>query len=230
MKKIIFAAIPLYAISLTAHAADAIMHHDIMPVIYDTGHAWTGGYVGIQTGYQNAVFRDRFDGFNNLRSKSNGVLGGVYGGYNFEFWNRAILGIEADLTYNSARQDNDYVRALTNNQTIAFNHESKMEWSAALRARLGFAMDRWMPYIAGGVATAKLKSTISNASNYHRDSTNMTGWTIGAGLDYALATRTTLRLEYRHSDYGSKRFAFNNFDYKTKLKTDEFRIGMAYRF
>lgn len=231
MKKLLITAVILTATSYTAHAADAIMHHEIVPVAFENSHSWTGGYLGFETGYQNARFKERFDGQYHMRHKSDGLLGGIYGGYNFEFWNNMILGVDANLTYNGARQNYAYSVFLNPNTTRDINHESKLEWSAALRARLGFAMDRWMPYIAGGVATARIKNSIYDANyNYQSDRNNMTGWTAGAGVDYALASNTTLRLEYRHTDYGRKTFAIDNFNYKTKVKTDEFRIGVAYRF
>ncbi|MBB6261225.1 outer membrane immunogenic protein [Paenochrobactrum gallinarii] len=231
MKKLLVAATILVSTSYAAHAADVIMHHEMVPVVMNTGHSWTGGYLGFETGYQNARFKEHFNGVHHLSQKSDGLLGGIYGGYNFEFRNRMILGVDANLTYNSARQNNAYSMLVNTNTTSNFNHESKLEWSAALRARLGFAMDRWMPYIAGGVATAQIKNSIYDANyNYQSDRNNMTGWTAGAGVDYALASNTTLRLEYRHTDYGRKTFAIDNFTYKTKVKTDEFRIGVAYRF
>ncbi|MFK4825154.1 outer membrane protein [Paenochrobactrum sp. BZR 588] len=230
MKKLLIASTLALTTANYAQAADAIMHHEIVPVI-DYGHSWTGAYLGFQTGYQNGSFKERFDGQHHTRNSSDGVLGGIYGGYNFEFWNNMILGIDADLTYNSARQNLIYTAVIDSTTSQDFNHESKLEWSGAVRARLGFAMDRWMPYLAGGIAFAQVKNSLYDTNfNYQDANSTMTGWTAGVGVDYALASNTALRLEYRHTDYGRKTFAIDNFEYKTKLKTDEVRIGVAYRF
>lgn len=213
-----------------AQAADAIINHETVPVI-DYGHSWTGGYIGFQTGYQNGSFKERFSGQHHTRNSSDGVLGGIYAGYNFEFWNNVILGIDGDITYNSARQNLNYTVTTAPNTSHDFDHESKMEWSGAVRARMGYAMDRWMPYIAGGFAFAQVKNTLYDSNfDYQDGNTTNSGWTIGAGLDYALAMNTTLRLEYRYSDYGRKTFSVGNFEYQTKLKTNEVRLGVAYRF
>lgn len=238
MKKILISTTILAAATYSAQAADPIMPHDVVPVVYDHGHSWTGGYLGFHTGYQHARFKEYFNGnyeyFNgdyHMRNKSDGILAGIYGGYNFELWNKVMLGIDADVTYNTARKNVAYTAIIGQNTSHDFNHETKLEWSAALRARLGYAMDRWMPYIAGGVATASLKNAIYDTTyNYPSNRSNMTGWTAGVGVDYAMAMNTMLRLEYRHTDYGRKTFSFDNFSYRTKVRTDEIRIGVAYRF
>lgn len=231
MKHILITATIFVATSYSAYAADAIIHHDPLPVVYDTGHAWTGGYIGFQTGYQNARFKDSYENYGDTRHNSDGILAGIYGGYNFEFSNRMILGVDADLTYNGASQYSAYSAVIDPNTTHDYLQESKFEWSGALRARIGYSMNRWMPYLAGGVAFAQIKNSIYDTNdNYLNEYANMTGWTVGAGVDYALASNTALRLEYRHTDYGRKTFGVDNFEYKTKLKTDEIRIGVAYRF
>lgn len=58
------------------------------------------------------------------------------------------------------------------------------------------------------------------------------GWTIGAGAEYAVTDRVTLRGEYRFSDYGSER-VLDPVDWwtnDTDLKVHDIRIGIAYRF
>ncbi|WP_455475940.1 outer membrane protein [Bartonella sp. B17] len=61
------------------------------------------------------------------------------------------------------------------------------------------------------------------------DSTKMmVGYTLGAGVDFAMADNVILRAEYRHSDFGKAKFAKNLEE--VFYKTNDFRIGLAYKF
>jgi outer membrane immunogenic protein len=88
-----------------------------------------------------------------------------------------------------------------------------------LTGRLGYAADRTLFYAKGGVAllNADLKSNYSGAScktlgtcgsggpstfNFDHSET-MVGWTIGAGVEYALSSAWSLKAEYQHFDFGS---------------------------
>ena len=77
-------------------------------------------------------------------------------------------------------------------------------WLATFRGRVGYAFDRWLPYITGGGAYGNVKAT---APTPHRDvwhrSKNQLGWTVGAGLEYAFLGNWTAKIEYLYVDLGS---------------------------
>lgn len=150
--------------------------------------------------------------------------GGIYAGYNWEFSNAYLFGIEGDINYSDL--SNDAVMRFNNNY---YDWNSKVEWEGALRARFGINYRRWLPYIAGGVAFAGIKHNISNTTNGW-DSTRRTsvGFTIGAGVDYALTNNLLLRAEYRYSDYGKK--SLDQTTAENKLTTNNVRLGIAYKF
>ena len=64
-----------------------------------------------------------------------------------------------------------------------------------MRGRLGYAYDRYLLYGTGGVAFGDIKNAGA--------STTRTGWTLGAGIEAALTTNVTGRVEYRYTDLGS---------------------------
>ncbi|MCK1975216.1 outer membrane beta-barrel protein, partial [Bacillus safensis] len=76
-------------------------------------------------------------------------------------------------------------------------------------ARVGYAVDRFMPYLAGGVAFGNIKNSgsIDNIGSFSESKT-LTGWTAGAGVDYAATDNLIVRLEYRYTDYGDKDIDF----------------------
>ncbi|KEG21114.1 outer membrane protein [Bartonella bacilliformis] len=56
----------------------------------------------------------------------------------------------------------------------------------------------------------------------------MLGYTLGAGVDFAMTDNVILRTEYRYSDFGKKKFVKDAIE--TNYKTNDFRVGVAYKF
>ncbi|MBA9083054.1 MULTISPECIES: outer membrane protein [Bartonella] len=111
------------------------------------------------------------------------------------------------------------------------------KWSGATRVRLGFAFDRIMPYVAGGVAYSQINASVAEKANAASAETpveelsgskTLVGYTLGAGVDFAMTDSVMLRAEYRYSDFGKKSFIDNKAE--VDLKTNDFRVGVAYKF
>ncbi len=105
---------------------------------------------------------------------SSGWLGGAYAGYNFQVNPNWVVGLEGDI--------------------VATNKSSN-GWDSTLRGRVGYAYDRYLFYGTGGLAFGDIKNGGASATK--------TGWTLGAGIEAALTSNMTARLEYRHTDLGS---------------------------
>ena len=105
---------------------------------------------------------------------SDGWKGGAYAGYNFQLNPNWVVGVEGD---------------------IMGSGQSTNGWDSTLRGRLGYAYDRFLFYGTGGVAFGDIKSGGAKATK--------TGWVVGAGMEAALTSNVTGRLDYRHTDLGS---------------------------
>lgn len=216
----------------SANAADAIQYEEPTPVSTVSAFSWAGGYLGGQVGYGwgKSTFTD--PNFS-ASLKPDGFLGGLYAGYNFAVSENVILGIDGDITYNNLKDGTSEDLG-----GIFVGADSKLRWSGAVRARAGYAIDRFLPYIAGGIAFGSVKNSgfidLFGDNFYAAQSKTLTGWTIGAGVDYAATDNLILRVEYRYTDYGRKDFSGSNelfsFDTGNKLKTNEIRVGLAYKF
>jgi outer membrane immunogenic protein len=232
MKSALIATTVIFLGASGAYAADAVQYEEpAAPIIEAPVFSWTGGYLGGQIGY--GWGKSEFsDGFDSLRVKPDGFLGGLYAGYNFDVGNNVILGIDGDVTYNNLKDSYS-----VGDGEFGADVESKLRWSGAVRARAGVALDRFLPYIAGGVAFGSVKNTLSASDGFDTISTSqsktLTGWTAGAGVDYAATDNLIVRLEYRYTDYGHKDFDFGTDDLvsvRDKFKTNEVRLGIAYKF
>ncbi|MEL6093471.1 outer membrane protein [Bartonella schoenbuchensis] len=122
------------------------------------------------------------------------------------------------------------------------------EWSGATRVRLGIGFDRVMPYVAGGIAYSQLKATVTHTKTTAKTdsgddeaentkeivipslsgSKTLVGYTLGAGVDFAMTDSVMLRAEYRYSDFGKKTFVDDSIE--VNHKTNDFRVGVAYKF
>src|SRR5690606_34280780 len=145
-------------------------------------------------------------------------LGGIYVGYNYQFTNNVVLGVDADFAWTGA-DDSVTVAGIGALDT-------ELDWEGAVRARLGYAVDRFLPYIAGGVAFGKLDGEVfdtTGASLVSGDETNA-GWTLGVGLEYAFTDNFIGRAEYRYTDFGDFDFADGT---SADLTTNDVRLGIA---
>lgn len=213
----------------TAHAADAVIDYQPAPVVYDSFN-WTGFYVGGQVGYAFAGGTDLIypeDEDYNYDLDPRGFLGGVHAGYNHQLANGVVLGVEGDLNWaridDSGASDDDYTS------------DYRIDWTGSVRGRVGYAIDRLMPYLTAGVAFGGFRFTEFDDGVFDssgRD--NFVGWTVGVGAEYALTNNWSIRTEYRYTDFGSTDFQSNydggSFDYIADSKTHDIRIGASYKF
>lgn len=206
-----------------ANAADAIQYQEPTPAIAAPSFTWNGAYIGGQIGY--GWGKSHYTSLlNSGELKPNGFLGGIYAGYNFALENNFVLGADIDVTYNDLKKHNA-------NQSEEF--ETELRWSGAARVRAGYAVDRFLPYIAGGVAFGQVqnKYSITGINRTYSDKETVTGWTLGAGVDYAVTDNVIVRFEYRYTDFGRKDFDFGGSDgVPNKFKTNDIRLGVAYKF
>ncbi|WP_273757823.1 outer membrane protein [Bartonella sp. AU55XJBT] len=197
--------------------------------------------------------------------KLSGFMGGLYAGSNIDLGNGLILGVDTDImwsnkddtktgkTYVIAPEHINYINKMLKDASINIDKDVlkpsfkrthsftfKEKWAGATRVRIGFAAERIMPYVAGGIAYTQLQDTASIsitdkdsdkviASGTLSDETKtLVGYTLGAGVDLAMTNNIIVRAEYRYSDFGKKKFS--NDKYETSYKTNDFRVGVAYKF
>ncbi|MCZ2203359.1 outer membrane protein [Bartonella sp. A05] len=145
----------------------------------------------------------------------------------------------------------------------------KEKWAGATRVVVGYALDRMMPYVAGGVAYGQIESSGQAAAQVRAaekklekdgedaeqgaepekgeydlgssskpwDKTNtLAGFTLGAGVAYAVTDNIVARVEYRYTDYSSfgkgkfQKDILNKTEEEYSYKTNDFRVGVAYKF
>lgn len=241
MKKFLTATAVL-ALSAGAAMADKVGKMDeprVEPIVHEPAapsHNWTGGYFGLQAGIYEARHRLTFPTIDLMTAPdSSGLHGGLYAGYNWQGGGNMVFGIEGEL--NAFRGTGDDVLRNMNGVVVNPNEnwESRLRSDGAIRLRAGFlAEENTLLYATAGVAAARYRFGVEDAG-VPRDeySDTRTGWTLGVGIEHALANGMNLRVDYRFSDYGTVSYDTElpgTVDTDSRLRTHQVRVGAAFRF
>lgn len=178
---------------------------------------WTGFYIGANAGWvggarnRNSVFvTPPGTGLSNIGGRGNeGFAGGLQAGYNWQAGN-LVVGIETDIqSLLSGRHRAG--PALLPDGTTASGRTSNA-WYGTLRPRVGYAFDRTLLYVTGGLAYGGGKYTLNTVDGGGNtaalnSSGIRTGWALGAGAEYAFSRNWSGKLEYLYVDLGNQRMA-----------------------
>ncbi len=219
MKKLLLAGVGLLALGVASASAADIARRP-MPAkapLYTPApvYNWTGFYVGINGGggWGRSDFSPPFasGSFNT----SGGLVGGTIG-YNWQMPNNLVLGLEGDVDWSNIRGS-----SLCG---AGFSCSVRNDWLATARGRLGYAIDRFMPYVTGGAAFGNIKTNISGLAG--ADTTKV-GWTVGGGVEYAFAGPWSAKLEYLYVDLGRGGSVLGS---DARFNANIVRAGLNYRF
>lgn len=146
-----------------------------------------------------------------------------------------VLGVDADIAWSGADSGFETGANAAGVPIPPNQHSVDIDYSGALRARLGYAFDRFLPYVAGGLAVARADFFYDHSADDASFSDTIWGWTIGAGVEYAATNNLIVRAEYRFSDFGngstSGQFPlFPAESTRYELDSHDVRIGIAYKF
>jgi outer membrane immunogenic protein len=170
------------------------------PVLFN----WTGFYAGLNAGIAwsnagNVTISDPvlLTSTTIDASSQTGFIGGGQIGYNFQS-GEFVGGLEADIQYASIGNSIDwgpYGR-------LGLSTGGSGEYFGTVRVRAGYAIDRTLLYLTGGLAYGGL-----NTSPLGGNATSNVGYALGGGVEYAFSAHWTAKLEalYVNLSNGSDR-------------------------
>jgi outer membrane immunogenic protein len=224
MKRVILACFGVAALGGAAAAADLPPAPSAVPYYkapaYAPAYNWSGFYIGINGGggwgRSDWTTTHSFD-------TSGGFVGGTVG-YNYQV-DQVVLGVEGDIDW--ADINGTTSTGCTSSTGLAC--KTSDNWLGTIRGRLGYAADRFMPYVTGGAAFGDINATGPGLTGI--DNTNV-GWTVGGGIEFAIAGHWTAKAEYLYVDLGSVNcnLACGAAAQNVSYKADLFRGGINYRF
>lgn len=200
---------------------------------------WTGFYIGMNFGHTWTgsdpmslntlnVFDSTVPSFgaasmlgatNTIGARLDGFLSGVQAGYNWQFSDRFVGGLEADVAGAGVRGGGGFfngVAADPNSFAVTgVKLNRNLEYLGTVRGRLGYAVTPTiLAYVTGGLAFGGANQSVSmlqtlepsltvSASAKGNQFQNLVGWTIGGGGEMALTRALSTKLEYLYYDLGN---------------------------
>lgn len=175
--------------------------------------SWTGCYAGGHAG--GAVSDDRT--ISNLGApadfSSAGFVGGGQIGCNFQFDSIWVVGAEGRAAWSSL--SNSHAASIRfpglGGLVVPSQFGLKNDLMASATARLGYAYaERWLAYARGGAAWTREKiddAFVAPVAGVPTDPSAVvirSGWTVGAGVEWAFAPHWSANIEYNYYDFGTK--------------------------
>lgn len=198
MKRIVFLVFALVALALSAPAFAAAP-----PPAVD----WHGFYAGAQVG---ATWGDFGKGLN---GRGGNASGGVHGGYNWQK-GQYVFGGEIDAS-------GMHVPAVSPSSSFT------EDWNMTFRARGGYAMGDFLPYLTAGIA---LTGTTWNINGTGSTSTTRTGLALGTGVEYSLCEHLSARAEYLYTDVPDQAVQVGAGTFHGASNDSTLRVGVSYHF
>lgn len=205
MKKIIGLVTAAAALSFSgfANAADIPIK---MPVkaapIVAPPYNWTGIYIGAVGSYgwgnsqhcqHNPVGFAECDG-SFPQTNLTGWLGGATIGFNWQ-WTNWVFGVEGDWSWGKLKGSS----GTTATFGCGGGGATCDTWISSIgtaRGRVGYAFDRFLPYLTAGAAFSDVHGEIGPTSTRSTGSTTKTSFVWGGGIEYAFWHNVSAKLEY----------------------------------
>ncbi|WP_370931778.1 outer membrane protein [Bartonella sp. DGB1] len=217
---------------------------------------FSGAYVGLQAGFSFNQYTlrkaekkaDEAEKTDFFSTSSNSVPLGIVAGYNLQK-DDFVAGIDFAASYHFGISKADKIDDAVTDKFADLRRYNYMG-DASLRARVGYAVAGFMPYVATGVSTnvtyynlekdAKVDDVEIKTAEVK--GTNLgVSLSVGAGVEYAISKNISVRAEYgyNHLVY-SKHFASNTVAETAKTESDLVgysgqashagRLAVTYRF
>ena len=245
-RRILVSLLAATAMASAAQAADLPSRAPAPVFVAPPAFTWTGFYIGVNAGgsfsnsnHSSYSYVDPNEcgnaactigsttNFRGGNGQTSGFIGGGQIGYNWQT-SSLVFGLEADFDFANRNKQNGFF-ARTNCENFGgppcnsgqFDHFLSSSRSGGdfgtFRGRLGFAMDRTLLYVTGGLAWGdnsnnttvtdyRLQTVATQLASYagvksdtflsNGNNGTSVGFAVGAGLEYALSQNWSVKAEY----------------------------------
>jgi outer membrane immunogenic protein len=218
----------------SAYAADLPARMPVKaPIIAPVVYSWTGCYIGGNVGGLWARKRWTASALTVEESQDvDGWLGGGQVGCNYQTgpW---VFGIQGDYDWADARRS-------TSDPVFfpRFSENTRIKSLGSVTGRVGYAWDRFLGYVKGGVAWERDNYDIDFITGgvFASASETRTGWTVGVGGEYMFTEWLTGFAEYDYYDFGTRTetfattFATNQFAFDIRETKHVAKVGLNFKW
>jgi outer membrane immunogenic protein len=201
---------------LAASAADLPVK---APASVQPSYSWTGAYGGLHAGVGwfndsgSTATAQRLSGPGPAPRPASAALnssafpfGGGQIGYNWQLAPRWVVGLETDFSVSNHSELSTVLSTGAVTDTVTSTRG--LDWFGTVRGRAGYLIDpRVLTYVTGGLAYGHTRNEFNQSINppgpggtirflTTSSSGTRTGWTAGAGIEYALDAKWSVKAEY----------------------------------
>ncbi len=189
-----------------------------VPLMASRSYDWSGFYAGLNAGYgwntSNWSSNATPAAFASSSMTAKGIIAGGQVGYNYQM-NNIVVGLEGRGQYSGAKTTAPCAVA------AGATCSTQQKWLADISGRLGYASDRALVYVSGGYAFTNYTFTQTQPTPIVTwTPAARSGWTAGAGVEYAVTNNLIYGLEYKYYDFGTKA-SVSNTTPSTNIKLSE---------
>ena len=205
MNRLLLATVAVFGLVGVAPAADLgpVPVRPIFMPAFNWSGCYLGGYVGGAWTAETVRATD-VSGYNGfpfdawVYNTSSSILGGGTAGCNWQgIGSPLVLGAEGELGYlkmtGSGVDPFDVFSSIQSSVRVG-------DWYGMVTGRAGYAWDRVMLYVKGGVAFVEVRATVTdpviNPGFVAQKSETKATWTLGGGLEWAFANNWSVKAEY----------------------------------
>ncbi|CAN7619066.1 porin family protein [Devosia sp. LjRoot16] len=225
---ILLATVAAAGLMSSAYAADLIIEEPAEVGVVDVSGSWDGAFIGgfIGAGWGTAD-HTAAGGVGPVPVGGNdidlsGWLLGVDAGFNATVGSGIVIGVVGDIAWADIGGEIEGGAFDGTTHTI--------DWTGSLRGRLGFDGGAFLPYLTAGLAVAHAERFSPLFGGIEADATHV-GWTVGAGVEFAVSEELSIDLLYRYSDYGAQTYDFSaGTDPEIDLSTHTIQAGLHWNF
>jgi outer membrane immunogenic protein len=200
---------------------------------------WTGCFAGVHAG--GAFSDDKIHTSGDFSSA--GFIGGGQIGCDYEFASAWVVGVEGRAAWSSLTSSTPGRGVGFGGLTFPTQYTVSNDFLASATARLGYSLvGGWLIYARGGAAWTRENADILftfPGSGFAVDPSatrTETGWTAGAGVEWAFAPHWSTNFEYNYYDFGRSDFLLtdtvNRVTFNSNLKDSihTVTVGLNYHF
>lgn len=180
---------------------------------------WTGFYAGVFGGYHDGkITQEGCTGLCPVNPKLTGGFVGLQAGYDHEYSNHIVAGVFGWVPLTRPKTSYDIGFGLV--------YDNKPRFAAVAAARFGYAFDKCLPYIFGGVGYANVEVQSGGLSW----TKNYVGPVVGVGAEVALTRHISFDVRYMFSSAPKRTFDFGGGPESYGEYASNFIAGINYRF
>jgi outer membrane immunogenic protein len=154
---------------------------------------WTGFYLGVNGGGGWGHSRHDFEAAGTTTGDyrvRGATAGGTLGG-NLQAGG-LLLGVEGDMNWSD-------IGGSDSCPNPNFTCRTRNKWLATARGRVGYALDRFLPYVTAGAAFGQIRANIPDFGSTRETET---GFALGSGVEAGIVGGLSAKMEYLYVDLG----------------------------